>query len=394
LRAGDQVRVSAQLVEVPAGTLLWSQTIQAPVQDLFQLHDALTTAIVRSLELPLTASERRQLALDAPANPRAYELYLRGNQLMLETARLPEVLELYQQAVALDPNYAPAWARLGRVLRVMAKFGGKGSERRLPEAEAAFQRALSLNPDLAIAHHVYAYLEVELGRADEATARLLRRARSHPNEPELFAGLVTTCRYSGLLDASVQAHTVARTLDPAVPTSVAYTWLCLGEFRRAIETDLGDARYAAQQAKYRLGQRAEAIEGLRAIERRSPLAAARLVARTYLQAMEKQNLADLEAGLRELKDSGFNDPEGFFTVASLLPEAGLPDLALELLAGIVDQGYTCSPTLERDPLWDPVRDRSEFREILARANARRDAALAMFLREGGPEVLAVPRSAS
>ena len=124
MRAGNEVRVSAQLVAVPEGSLLWSHTIQAPIHDLFQLQDALTQAIVAALHVPLTAHDHRALRQDVPASAEAYELFLRGNKMAADSSQWLEVRDLYERAVALDPGYAPAWARLGRTLRVIAKFGG------------------------------------------------------------------------------------------------------------------------------------------------------------------------------------------------------------------------------------------------------------------------------
>ncbi len=231
LRVGGEVRVAAQLIAVPQGSLLWSRTLQAPVQDLFQLQDTLTHAIVSSLHVPLAAREHHAQRQDVPTSPAAYELYLRGNQLMTDSSRWPDARKLYEQSLELDPGYAPAWARLGRVLRVMAKYAGTASEGEHLRAERAFERALALNPDLSMAHHLYAHLEVELGRALDAMLRLLTRAHARGNDPELFAGLVTTCRYCGLLDASVAAFERAQHLDPAVRTSVAYTFYVRGEYR-------------------------------------------------------------------------------------------------------------------------------------------------------------------
>ena len=244
--------MSAQLVEVPQGSVVWSRTIQAPVQDLFQLQDALTHAIVSSLHVPLAAREHHARRKDVPISAAAYELYLRGNQLMNDSARWADVRKLYEQALELDPGYAPAWARLGRMLRVMAKYSGTAAEGDRLKAERAFERALALNPDLSMAHHFYAHLEVEMGRATDAMVRLLTRARARGNDPELFAGLVTTCRYCGLLDESVAAFEAAQRLDPSVHTSVAYTFYVRGDYQRVIDTDSGSPPYAALLARYRL----------------------------------------------------------------------------------------------------------------------------------------------
>ncbi|HEY8550616.1 MAG TPA: hypothetical protein VIL35_11720, partial [Vicinamibacterales bacterium] len=81
LRMGSQLRVTAQLLEMPEGTVLWSQSSQVAFDDIFRLQDELAQQIVSQLELPLTAREDRRLKRDVPASGRAYEWYLRANQL-------------------------------------------------------------------------------------------------------------------------------------------------------------------------------------------------------------------------------------------------------------------------------------------------------------------------
>jgi DNA-binding winged helix-turn-helix (wHTH) protein len=78
LRAGDELRVSTQLTEVPAGTLLWSQTSQVPLRDIFQVQDELAQRIVVSLSVPLNAREHRMLKRDVPSSAKAYEFFLRA----------------------------------------------------------------------------------------------------------------------------------------------------------------------------------------------------------------------------------------------------------------------------------------------------------------------------
>ena len=92
-------------------------------------------------------------------------------------------------------------------------------------AEEAFQRALTLNPHLSIAHKFYANLEADIGEPIRAIVRLLKEANRHGNDPELFAGLVHACRYCGLFDESIAAHAEARRLDPNIPTSLEQTLL-------------------------------------------------------------------------------------------------------------------------------------------------------------------------
>src|SRR5204862_8151394 len=148
---------------------------------------------------------------------------------------------------------------LGRVHRVLAKFGHGALEENLAAAEEAFAKALAINPDLSAAHNLFTGLEVETGRADRALVRLLDRAPSHRNDAELFTGLVLALRFGGLLDASVAAHDRARRIEPGIRTSVAYTFWMRGDFERALLFDHDDSRWITQYTLPRLGRDAEAV---------------------------------------------------------------------------------------------------------------------------------------
>src|SRR5439155_17165363 len=151
---GDQLRVVSQLVEAPAGTVVWSHTAELARGDVFKLQDDLTHRIVDSLSVPLTAREQKLLRHDVPATARAYEFYLRANQLALDTRSWSLAREAYKQCLSEDPSYAPAWARLARVCRVLAKWSGACERARdwQREADEALRRALDLNPELPLAH--------------------------------------------------------------------------------------------------------------------------------------------------------------------------------------------------------------------------------------------------
>src|SRR5262249_11410548 len=97
----------------------------------------------------------------------------------------------------------------------------------------ALNRALTLNPDLALADSYYAQLELDLGRSEEAMVRLVRRAANRSSDADLFAALVSACRYCGLLEASFAANDRARRLDPKIRTSLTHTFFMAGEYLRA-----------------------------------------------------------------------------------------------------------------------------------------------------------------
>src|SRR5262249_55541485 len=145
---------------------------QVELQDIFQLQDMLVRGVVESLALPLSTGEQHQLVHDSPASPKAYDLFLRATELSRNHDAIPAAVQLYEQCVALDPAYAPAWAGLGRAHHILSKYSSTGTREGLGRAEAAFQRALELNPGLPIAHRLLAQLEFDLGRARDAMVRL------------------------------------------------------------------------------------------------------------------------------------------------------------------------------------------------------------------------------
>ena len=271
LRSADAVRVNAQLTEAASGTLLWSHTAQASVGDFFQLQDELTRRIVESLAVPLTARDKQRLVTDVPSSKAAYDHFLRGNQLSVDSKQWSVARELYERCVAEDPRFAPAWARLGRVYHVQTKYiesAGGDTDECLTRAESAFKKALAINPDLPIAHKLYAQLEADLGRAHDAMVRLVSRARTA--DPELMAGLVTACRYCGLLDASVAAHQRARALDRKIPTSVMHTWFMQGDWERLAALPVAEFPYIVALALVEFGRGDEALAPLREVEARMP----------------------------------------------------------------------------------------------------------------------------
>ena len=240
----DQLRVSAELVQVPAGTLIASYACQTGRNNIFDIQESLVRRIVEVLMLRLSERERRTLNRDVPGSARAYEYYLRANHLQRERTVENMVLarDLYRECVEEDPNYAAAWARLGRCYRFLEKFG-EGEPESLELAQWSFKRAFALNPDLSIAHKLYTQIEADLGNAQAAMVRLLSHAETHPNDPDLFAGLVQSCRFCGLLDESVAAHQRARRLDSRAVTSVAHTFFLMGEYERALDTYGATAGY-------------------------------------------------------------------------------------------------------------------------------------------------------
>jgi tetratricopeptide (TPR) repeat protein len=344
---------------------------------------------VEALSLPLTGAPSP--TPDAPRDPRAYELYLRANDLAQAYDQLPAARDLYQRCLELDPSFAPAWARLGRCHWVIAKYIDEAPEGATP-AEDAFRRALELNPRLALAHKLYAHFESDTGQAERALVRLLGEAKRRGNDPELFAGLVHACRYCGLFEQSIAAHEEARRLDPNVSTSLEPTLLMAGDLDRllAVERPPSAPRGLDTIRAIALG-----LAGRRE-EARPMLLDLRQAARIpsflswidTLVAWIDRRPPDMLPGMTPLGPLRImDDPEGIFLEGWLLCDVGEHRRGLEYLRRAVAKGYFVAPTLSGRPHFDALRSDPAFQELLATAEAGRQRALSAFHEAGGAMLL-------
>jgi len=387
LASGGQLRVSTQLIEAPKGTVLLSTTTNGSLGDIFELQDSLARQIVESLSLSLSGRERSSLQRDVPASAKAYEFFLRANELVRDATSWTLARDLYLRCLDVDPNYAPAWARLGRVYRLLSKYFEEQNSENLMRAAEAFRRALELNPDLSIALNLRANLEVEMGRGCETTVELMKRARLHPNDPELYAGLVHSTRYCGLLEASVAADRMAHRLDPTVPTSVRYTYWMLGDFERAVsgETNLQD--FIGPYALTALGRLDEALRVYRDLEEKFEgiRGAVFLSQRAALQGNRDEFLT---ANAR-IAQSGFRDPEGLYFQARTAAFVHANETAFALLERVVKDGFLCHRSMDLDPWLDGVRGDPEYRRIHRMSEERHREVRVQFLEAGGDRLLGI-----
>jgi DNA-binding winged helix-turn-helix (wHTH) protein/tetratricopeptide (TPR) repeat protein len=380
LRVGDRLRVTAQLLNAAGGTVLWSHTAEVAMGDLFQLQDNLTQRILASLSTPLSTREHWLIRSDVPASAAAYEYYLRGNQLLQDASQWKVARDLYRRALEADPRYAPAWAQLGRVLRLLGKYVDSDPAV-LAEAEDALRHAIDVNPDLPVANNLYALLEIDLGRAEDAMRRLIERANRRGADPELFKGLVTTCRFCGLLEASLAAHREAVRLEPKAETSVIQTYWMLGDYDRVIAC----RHVTASMTLMLLGRSAEALALARSLEggpdkRRHVVAAER----AFLEGRRDDALAALDEA-----EAGYGDAEGLYYLACEYAFFGAHERALELFVRSVERGFFCFPAMARNRWMDPIAAHPNYIATLQRAEARHRLAMTTFIDVGGDKMLVV-----
>jgi eukaryotic-like serine/threonine-protein kinase len=390
LRAGDQLRASTQLVDAPSGTLISAHTVQSSLGDLFRLQDDIARRVAQALALPLAGGPTSPTP-DEPRDARAYELFLRANELARSYDQLPAARDLYLRCLELDPKFAPAWARLGRCHWVIGKYihdPGDSAAR----AEEAFRRALDLNPRLAVAHRLYAHFEADTGHSLDALVRLLGEGRRHGNDPELFAGLVHAARYCGLYEQSIAAHEEARRLDPNVVTTVEQTVVMMGDLERllAMERLPNASRGDDIDRAMALGLAGRREEARRILdELRS---AARLPAFVaWLQTLTAwidRRTEDVLAGVEPLGGLTIaEDPEALFQVGWMLCDLGEHARGVGYLGRAVERGYYAAPTLTTSPAFEGVREDPAFLAVRANAEAGRAKALVAYRETGGERLL-------
>jgi tetratricopeptide (TPR) repeat protein len=376
------------LIHAPSGTLVGSYVCKTRLDNLIEVQDSLVRGIVELLVLRLTERERRVLANNVPASARAYEFYLRANHVQRQRTLegLTLARDLYRECLDEDPDYAPAWARLGRCYRTLEKFGAEGPQS-LELAKWTFHRAFALSPDLPIAHNLYTPFETDTGHAQAAMVRLLGQAERNPNDPELFWGLVNACRYCGLLDESVRAHDHARRLDSRTVTSVAHTFFLLGDYERTLEWySLGALYYLDLAALAAAGREAEAAELLdRRFVPGGQFPAMMESLRFSLQGNHARSIEILRQALA-LRPT--KDPEAKFYLTRQLARDGEPAEALTTIRELATEGFVCSTALRNDPWLQPLSGLPGFQDVLDAVLAREADARAAFQAAGGDRVLA------
>jgi len=295
-----------------------------------------------------------------------YATFLRAKELVTHRSleSMAEARDLLALCVAEDPQFAAAWAWLGRAHRFLDKFR-VGPSIELQLAQAALRRALAIDPHLACAHQFYTQLQMDIGESRAAAVRLLERTRARGDDPETFAGLVQAFRFCGLLDESVAAHDRATALDPTIVTSVTHTHFLRCEYEATLDT-YGGARYYLDAAAWAaLGDRKRAVEVLRERLSSQPLSPLMAGLMGSLLAIAEGRR---DEALRMMRAQTFErEPEVAFYLARHFAILGAAPDAVRLLERARAEGFTSSSTLVRDEAFARVRRTEAFRRERERA---------------------------
>ncbi len=162
-KAGNRIRVTAQLIDVRTDTQLWSDTYTRELDDIFAVQDEIAQAIVDALKLTLSVGEQQKLAHHSTSNVEAYNNYLLAQQLWHQRTvkSLHLAIEKYIEAIELDPEYSQAWGALADLYLVLPEYDFGTAEQFIPKAREAVQTALAMNPESARALSVSAMIKAE-----------------------------------------------------------------------------------------------------------------------------------------------------------------------------------------------------------------------------------------
>jgi len=278
-QAGDQVRITAQLIDTETGFHLWSETYDRQLADIFQVQDEIAGAIVSKLRIQL-APEDQQLAQRTRAptqNVEAYELYLQGRAVWKKRgeANLKRAIELYQSALARDPAFARAHAALASAYVVMAGYTKEqGDEKKFnPMAETSARQALVLEPNIGEAHAVLAQINADRGDFLDAESGFFFAISLEPNEPTPHHWYSILLSRVGRLQAALTQARRAYELDPSSPILAAN----LGNMLLQVGQDDEALRFVSLASELGLSKKEYGIEATVAIRRGDWVDARRLM---------------------------------------------------------------------------------------------------------------------
>ena len=237
-KAGDQVRINVQLVDVQNGLQAWSEKYDRKLDNVFAVEDEIAKAIATKLRVQLTGGAGQPLVVDSTNNPQAHELYLRG--LTLLAARGPGLLEArdsFQKAVNLDANYAQAWAALAVTELILPSYGLDSFDASLPRGESAAQRALSLDSNTASAYVAVGLANTFRCRWPEADRAFRRALALAPGVAEAVNQYAQFLSAVGQLEPSLREIERAQQLDPLSPIIGVIHAGALAALRRDAEAE-------------------------------------------------------------------------------------------------------------------------------------------------------------
>jgi adenylate cyclase len=242
-RAGDDIRINAQLVDAMTGHHVWAERYDGSMKDVFTLQDRVTQKIVSALAVKLTGTEKQIIEEKGTKNVKAYDAFLRGrvHYLRMTPGDLATAIQSFKKAIELDPNYGRAYAELALAYwagtyfpGVMKGLGISWLEARLRAGQ--YLRMAMKNPT-ATAHHVNGLFYWLRRQHEEAVSELERALAFDPNDPSIYQDMGLVLIYSGKPKEAIEFYNRGMRLDPHNPArylnSLGLARFCMGNLEEA-----------------------------------------------------------------------------------------------------------------------------------------------------------------
>ncbi|HVI10352.1 MAG TPA: protein kinase [Candidatus Binatia bacterium] len=380
LRDGDQLRITAQLIDVQPDKILWQDTIDVKYDRLLTVQDTVSQQIIKGLEVSLTPAEQEKLRPEGGVSAPAYELYLHGVDLYSQED-YPGAITMLEKSVAIDPNYASAWAELGRAYTTNASllFGGRDE---YAKAQSAYEKALALNPHLIEARVFMANLLTDTGQVEQAVPLMRQLLAENPTYAEAHWELGYAYRFGGMLQEAAQESERARQNNPSVKlnSSAMNAYLYLGEYDKFLQSlPTSDSVYVLFYrgfGQYYVGEMGQAQRNFdRAYDFDQTLLPA-IVGKALSDGIrgERANgLQLLQATETRILEAGVSDAEGMYKVAQAYAVLGDKASAMLMFHRTIEGGFFPYPYFARDPLLNNIRNEPEFGMLMREAQERHEA---------------------
>jgi len=380
LRSGDQVRITAQLIEAATDKHLWSQSYEGELRDTLALQSKVAGAIANQIRINLNPQEQAALKTVKVVNPQAYESYLKGRYFWNKRTgdALKVALAYFNEAIDEDPNYAQAYSGLADTYALLGdwQYAVMSTKEALPKAKAAAIKALELDSLLSEAHTSLGYSLRAFDWDFDSAGKEFQRAI------ELNPGYATAHHWNamnlGLLDRPKEALVEMRKAENLDPLSLIIN-ADLAEFlllthsydesleqsRKTIEMDasfalghkqLGDAYLLKQMDKEAVAELQKAVR----LSRGSPICIADL-ARAYVASGKINEAAKLLSDLEKGSNTSFtNAPQ----IAMIYASMGDSDQAMYWLERAYKERFNPSVLLRSG--FDPLRSDPRFEDLMRR----------------------------
>jgi len=367
LKAGEQLQITLEAVEVENNRLLWRDTLNVPAQNMIAMQEQIATRARGGLAPALGSSAVTTDAAAGPKNEEAYDLYLRSAAVPNDSQPNKQAIGMLERAVGLDSTYAPAWAALALRYYIDSAYAG-GGEAMMKRSDAAAERALALDPNFIAPGAQLARNRVERGELGRAYLEAETLVRRRPDNAVAQFTLGYVLRYAGLLEESASHCDTALSIDPANFRwrSCALVFLQRGDYQRAreyIHLDFGSEYYKAYSIDIlvRAGQEKEALQI-------GPPNISNLRARynLLLACAGHRPLPEIAALERSVQPDP--DPEENYLSASDLAYCGKTDAALQMLRRAIEGNYCSYPAIDSDPFFANIRRKAEFGEVRSAAS--------------------------